>query len=87
LCLGRIPTPEPLYASACFVTRTFASGGSLRTTSSAVIIFVSEAIDRTLYGCRAHNTLPVWTSKSSPAVGGSLKCMATRSGGETRCLA
>src|SRR5690349_3297934 len=66
---GRRPTPEPLYASASFVTLTFAVGFSRCTTISAVIIFVSDAIGSTRSGRRRHRTSPVSRSKSRPLRG------------------
>src|SRR4051795_8188011 len=50
--------------------RTFEPRGTRRATSSAVIIFVSEAIGSTRVGARRHSTRPVSMSNSSPDRGG-----------------
>ena len=52
---------------------TFEPSGTRSTTTSAVIIFVSEAIGRTLVGSRRQSTLPVSRSNTTADLGGFLK--------------
>ena len=75
--------PSPGSAAPRVVMRTFAPGGTRRATSSAVIIFVSEAIGSTRVGSRRHSTRPVSRSNSRPERGGRLKCSRTRSRGSS----
>ena len=63
--------------------RTFEPGGTRRATSSAVIIFVSEAIGSTRVGSRRHSTRPVSRSNMRPERGGRLKRRDTRSRGSS----
>ncbi len=59
--------------------RTRLPAGTRWTTSSAVIIFVSDAIGSTRVGSWRHSTRPVSRSNSSPERGGFLKRRLTRS--------
>ena len=81
---GSRPTPEPVYASASAVMRAVAFPGTRSTTTSAVIIFVSEAIGSTRVGRCRHSTRPVSTSNSRPERGGFRKRSRTSSRGSSR---
>ena len=70
---GSRPVAEPWVFAALRLIFTRASGGSVRATISAVIIFVRLAIGLSSCGLRSHRTAPLFTSKSSPATGGCLK--------------
>ncbi len=80
---GSRPTPEPVYASASAVMRALAFPGTRSTTTSAVIIFVSDAIGSTRVGRCRHRTRPVSTSNSRPARGARLKRSRTASRGSS----
>ena len=62
---------------------TFDPGGTRSVTTSAVIIFVSEAIGSTRVGARRHSTRPVSMSNISPARGWCLKRTWTGSRGSS----
>ena len=80
----RLPAREQADARALVVQRLARDRaparprGTRSATSSAVIIFVSDAIGSTRVGSRRHSTRPVSRSNSSPARGGCLKRSAHR---------